>query len=71
MKDGSLFDIEGYGESIFENFPTVYQIDVGNKSYSLAEDSDEFFKQYNNATHVCIHLLEFKDEIEVEKVEWS
>lgn len=70
MNDGSLCDVEGYGASILELLPTVYQVDVGNKSYTLGEDSDEFFKQYGNATHVCIHLLEFKNEIGMEKVEW-
>lgn len=70
MSDGSLCDIEGYGESILEFLPTVYQVDVGTKSYTLNEDSDDFFKRYGNATHVCIHLLEFKNEIEMEKVDW-
>lgn len=70
MNDGSLCDVEGYGESLFENIPTLYQIDIGNKSYSISEDSDEFFKHYQNATHVCIHLLEFKNEIDIERVDW-
>lgn len=70
MRDGSLCDLESLGESVAELLPTVYKIDVGNKSYTLGEDSNEFFNRYNNATEVTIHLLAYKNEIEIEKVDW-
>lgn len=70
MNDGSLFDVDSYGESLYELLPTIYRVDVGNKSYSLGEDSNEFFKAHNNATEVTIHLLAFQDEIDIDKVDF-
>lgn len=68
MKDGSLFDLESFDQSICEILPTVYQIDVGRKQYGLNEDSNEYLKHYSNATEVTIHLFAFQNEIEVEKL---
>lgn len=70
MEDGSLFDIDAYGESLFDILPTIYRVDVGNKTFGLGEDSNEFLKAHNNATEVTIHLLAFKDEIEYDKVDF-
>lgn len=69
MKDGSLFDIENFGASLCEIVPSIYRIDVGNKSYCLNEDSNEFFKDNNNATEITIHMLGYKNEIKEEKVD--
>lgn len=69
MKDGSLFDIDNFGASLCEIVPSIYQIDIGNKSYSLNEDSNDFFKENNNATEITIHMLGYQNEIKVEKVD--
>lgn len=66
--DGSLFDIESFGESLCEFLPTIYQVDVGKERYSLSEEENDFLSHYSNATEVTIHLLAFKDEIGTEKV---
>ena len=68
MADGSLFDIESFGQSICEMLPTVYRVDVGKEHYELNEDNNDFFTHYGNATEVTIHLLAFKNEINTEKL---
>lgn len=70
MGDGSLFDIESFGESVFELLPTIYKIDVGNKTYQLGEEDNDFLKQYSNATDVTIHLLMFQNDIKKETVKF-
>lgn len=71
FNDGSLFDIENdLGESLCEMFPTIYQVEVGNEKYELSEESNEIFKEYNNATMVTLRLLAFKNEIQVEKMDF-
>lgn len=67
--DGSLFDIESLGESLCEFLPTIYQVDIGKDKYCLSEDENDFLNHYSNATEVTIHLLAFKDEIGIEKVD--
>lgn len=69
MNDGSLFDIEAFGESLCEILPTIYQVDVGKERYRLSEDENDFLNHYSNATEVTIHLLAFKDEVGIEKVD--
>lgn len=68
MHDGSLFDIESYGQSIFELLPTIYRVDIGNKTIQLSEEDNEFINRHGNATEVTIHMLCYKDDIDVEKV---
>lgn len=68
MADGSLFDIESFGESICELLPTIYRVDVGKDKYELGEDSNDFLKENSNATEVTIHLLAYRNEIDVEKL---
>lgn len=70
MQDGSLFDIEAFGESLFELLPTIYKVDIGNKTYELGEDSNEFINNYSNATDVTIHVLMYQNQVNVEKVDW-
>lgn len=70
MADGSLFDIESFGESICELLPTVYRVDVGKQIYELGEDGNDFLKENSNATDVTIHLLAYRNEIEVEKLDF-
>lgn len=68
MADGSLFDIESFGQSVCEILPTVYRVDVGKEHYELNEDSNDFLSNYGNATEVTIHLLAFKNEIDIDKL---
>lgn len=68
MADGSLFDIESFGESLCEVLPTIYRVDVGKEHYELNEESNDFLSNYSNATEVTIHLLAYKNDIEVEKL---
>lgn len=69
MHDGSLFDIESYGQSICELLPTIYRVDIGNKTIQLSPEDNAFIKRHGNATEVTIHMLCYKSDIDVEKLD--
>lgn len=71
FNDGSLFDIEDeYGESVCELLPTMYQVEYGDKVYTLGEDNNDLLKEYGNATMMTIRLLAFKNDVQVEKLDF-
>lgn len=71
FNDGSLFDIEDeYGDSVCELLPTMYEVEYDGKKYSLNEESNDILKEYGNATMMTIRLLAFKNDVQVEKLDF-